>query len=249
MLSPGSGNTVIKSKLISRRMFLLTAAKAVVMVGLVGRLISLQINQATKYKSLSDKNRFREWKLAPERGVIKDFFDQELASNEPLYQVHLVPENTQNINQLFVRLKGILNLSEKKISYLKRVIKKQKPWEPVVVSDNLNWSDFSRINVFLHELNGVEPIVSVARTYPDNSSAHILGYVSQISSKDLKTKKYLKDLSVPGMTVGKTGLERKLDKEIIGKVGFQRYEVNAFGKRIKEIQINEGQAGKSFKTT
>ena len=58
MLSPGSGNTVIKSKLISRRMFLITAAKAIVMVGLVGRLIYLQINQATKYKSLSDKNRF-----------------------------------------------------------------------------------------------------------------------------------------------------------------------------------------------
>ena len=113
----------------------------------------------------------------------------------------------------------------------------------------MNWSEFSKINLFLHELNGVEPIVSIARTYPDNSSAHILGYVSQISAKDLKTKKYLKDLSVPGMTVGKTGLERKLDKEIIGKVGFQRYEVNAFGKRIKEIQINEGQAGKSFKTT
>ena len=249
MLSPGSGNTVIKSKLISRRIFLLTAAKAVVMVGLVGRLISLQINQSTKYKSLSDKNRFREWKLAPERGVIKDFFGEELASNEPLYQVHLIPENTQNINQLFVRLKGILNINEKKISYLKRLIKKQKPWEPVIVSDNLNWSEFSRINLFLHELNGVEPIVSVARTYPDNSSAHILGYVSQISTKDLKTKKYLKDLSVPGLTVGKTGLERKLDKEIIGQVGFQRYEVNAFGKRIKEIQIKEGQAGKSFKTT
>ena len=150
---------------------------------------------------------------------------------------------------MFVRLKGILNITDKKISYLKRLIKKQKPWEPVIVSDNLNWSEFSRINLFLHELNGVEPIVSVARTYPDNSSAHILGYVSQISAKDLKTKKYLKDLSVPGMTVGKTGLERKLDEQIIGQVGFQRYEVNAYGKRIKEIQINEGQAGKSFKTT
>ena len=249
MLSPGTGNTVIKSKLISRRMFLLTAAKAVVLVGVVGRLVSLQINQATKYKSLSDKNRFREWKLAPERGVIRDFFDQELASNEPLYQVHLVPENTQNISQLFVRLKSVLNITDKKISYLKRVIKKQKPWEPIIVSDNLNWSESSRINLFLHELNGVEPVVSVARTYPDNSSAHVLGYVSQISAKDLKTKKYLRDASVPGMTVGKTGLERKLDKEIIGEVGFQRYEVNAFGKRIKEIQINVGKAGKSFKTT
>ena len=98
MLSPGSGNTVIKSKLISRRMFLLTAAKAVVMVGLVGRLISLQINQATKYKSLSDKNRFREWKLAPERGAIKDFFNIEIASNEPLYQVHLIPETLKTTN-------------------------------------------------------------------------------------------------------------------------------------------------------
>ena len=249
MLSPGSGNTVIKSKLISRRMFLITAAQAVVMVGLVGRLISLQINQATKYKSLSDKNRFREWKLAPERGIIRDFFNKELASNEPLYQVHLIPENTKDLNNLFVRLKAILNISETKVSYLKKTISKQKPWEPVIVSENLSWSDFSRINLFLHELEGVEPIVSVARTYPDNSSAHILGYVSQISKKDLQTKKYLKDQSVPGMAIGKTGLERKLDEKIIGKVGYQRYEVNAYGKRIREILINTGQVGESFKTT
>ena len=58
MLSPSSGNTVIKSKLISRRMFLLTAAKAVVTFGIIGRLVSLQINERTKYKTLSDKNRF-----------------------------------------------------------------------------------------------------------------------------------------------------------------------------------------------
>ena len=144
-------------------------------------------------RSLSDKNRFREWKLAPERGIIRDFFNKELASNKPLYQVHLVPENTKDLNNLFVRLKAILNISETKVSYLKRTISKQKPWEPVIVSENLSWSDFSRINLFLHELEGVEPIVSVARTYPDNSSAHILGYVSQISKKDLQTKKYLKD--------------------------------------------------------
>ena len=249
MLSPGSGNTVIKSKLIGRRMFLITAAQAVVMVGLVGRLISLQINQATKYKSLSDKNRFREWKLAPERGVIRDFFNKELASNEPLYQVHLVPENANDIDNLFVRLKAILNISENKISYLRKTIKKQKPWEPVIISENLNWSEFSRINLFLHELGGVEPIVSVARTYPDNSSAHILGYVSQISAKDIKTKKYLRDKSVPGMAIGKTGLERRLDKKIIGEVGYQRYEVNAFGKRIREIKVNKGQVGESYKTT
>ena len=72
----------------------------------------------------------------------------------------------------------IHKIEHKKVSYLKGLIKKKKPWEPIVVSDNLNWSEFSRLNLFLHELNGVEPIVSVARMYPDNSSAHILGYVS-----------------------------------------------------------------------
>ena len=91
--------------------------------------------------------------------------------------------------------------------------------------------------------------MSVARVYTDNSSAHAIGYVSQISKKDLKNKLYLKDMTVPGMAVGKTGLERKLDKEILGEVGFQRYEVNAFGKRIKQIKVDPGKPGKSFKTT
>ena len=56
-------------------------------------------------------------------------------------------------------------------------------------------------------------------------------------------------MAVPGIAVGKTGLEKRLDKEIIGEVGFQRYEVNAFGKRIKQIQVDQGQSGKNFKTT
>ena len=248
MLSPGSGNTVIKSKLISRRMFVLTAAKAVVFFGIFGRLVSLQINEANKYKTLSDKNRFREWKLAPQRGVIRDFFNREIASNEKVYQLHITPENSPNLETLFFRLKTILNLSEKRVFYLKRKIAKQKPWEPIIVSDNLTWSEFSRINLFLHELPGVEPIVSVARLYPDSSTAHLVGYVSQVSQKDLQNKLYLKDMSV-GIAVGKTGLENKLDRQIIGEVGFQRYEVNAFGKRIKQIQVDPGKAGDNFRTT
>jgi penicillin-binding protein 2 len=249
MLSTNSGHTVIKSKLISRRMFLLTAVKAVVVIGVLGRLISLQISESTKYKTLSDKNRFREWKLAPERGVVKDYFNRELASNTQVYQVHLIPENTRSIENVFFKLKGILNISDQKISLLRKIIAKQKPWEPIIISDNLNWSEFSRLNLFLHELQGVEPVVSIARVYKDNSSAHVLGYVSQVSAKDLKNKKYLKEIAVPGIAVGKTGLERKLDKKMIGKVGFQRYEVNAYGKRIQQIKIDQGKAGKSFKTT
>ncbi len=249
MINSGSSSNVTSSKLISRRMFILSTAKVIVYLGIFGRLVSLQINEATKYKTLSDKNRFREWKLAPPRGLIKDFFNKEIASNEKVYQLHITPENSPDLENLFFRLKTILNLSDKRIFYLKRKIAKQKPWEPIIVSDNLTWSEFSRVNLFLHELQGVEPIVSVARVYPDNSTSHIVGYVSQASAKDLNQKDYLKEMSVTSLSVGKTGLEHKLDKKIIGKVGFQRYEVNAFGKRIKQIQVDPGQAGQNYRTT
>ncbi len=249
MSSIGGSNTVSKTKLIGRRMFFLQAAKVVVFFGVFVRLVSLQINESKKYRTLSDKNRFREWKLAPQRGIIKDYFDKEIASNEKVYQLHITPENSSDIDKLFFRLKTILDLSGERIAFLKKKMSKQKPWEPIIVSDNLTWSEFSKVNLFLHELQGAEPIVSVARVYPDISTSHIVGYVSQVSAKDLQNKKYLKDMAVTGMAVGKTGLENRLDKSIIGKVGFQRYEVNAYGKRIRQIQVDKGKAGEDFKTT
>ena len=249
MLNFGSSNIVSKTRIIGRRMFLLSAIKTVVFFGIFGRLAQIQITESRKYKSLSDKNRFREWRLAPPRGIVKDFFGTEMASNEKIYQLHITPENTQNIEYLFFKLKNILNLEDKKIFALKRKIAKQKPWEPIVISDNLTWSEFSKVNLFLHELQGAEPIVSVARVYKDYSSPHILGYVSKASVKDLKEKKYLREMNIPGVSIGKTGLESKLDKEIIGDVGFLRYEVNAYGKRIRQISTDSGIQGKTFRTT
>jgi len=238
-----------KIRLIGRRMFIISAAKAVVVFGIVGRLISLQINESKKYKTLSDKNRFREWKFSPPRGLINDYFGKEIASNKQVYQLHIIPENSENLGVLIFRLKNILNLTEREIFKIRRKISSQKPWDPVVVSDNLTWSEFSRINLFLHELQGAEPVVSVARLYTEPSSVHVIGYVSKASKKDLQTKEYLQNKIAAGTRVGKTGLENRLDSEVIGEVGYKRYEVNAFGKRIKEISIDPGKSGKNFRTT
>ncbi len=238
-----------KIRLIGRRMFIISAAKAVVVFGIVGRLISLQINESKKYKTLSDKNRFREWKFSPPRGLINDYFGKEIASNKQVYQLHIVPENSENLEVLIFRLKNILNLTEREIFKIRRKISSQKPWDPIVVSDNLTWSEFSRINLFLHELQGAEPVVSVARLYTEPSSAHVIGYVSKASKKDLQTKNYLENKIAAGTRVGKTGLENRLDSEVIGEVGYKRYEVNAFGKRIREISIDPGKSGKNFRTT
>ena len=103
--------------------------------------------------------------------------------------------------------------------------------------------------MFLHELEGVTPVVSIARRYKNNSSAHAIGYVSEISPRDIRNKKYLEGIDIAGIAVGKTGLESTLDKEMLGSPGFFRYEVNAYGKKIKQVSIDKGLKGKTFRTT
>ena len=249
MISFPSTSLASKTKTISRRMFLVSSFKAVVVLGIIGRLASLQINEFSKYSGLSDKNRFRETQVAPPRGIIQDYFGKEMASNKKIYQLHINPEDVPDIDTLFFKLKNIINLNDKKISFLKKIINKQKSWDTLVIADNLTWPEFSRVNLFLHELSGLRPVVSVARFYKDPASAHIIGYVSEVTPRDLKTKPYLQELRIKKVAVGKTGLESLYDQQMFGTPGYLRFEVNAYGKKIKQVATDSGDKGKNYRTT
>ena len=239
-----------KSNTVNRRMFIFAAAKAVIFCGIVGRLFSLQINENKKYLTLSDKNRLREARLPPVRGEFEDYFGNRIAKNLIVYQLHVVPEQVEDFKTLMVRLKDILNFSN---NHLQELIKKknnQKPWETLIVSENLTWDEFTKINFYLHELSGARPVLTVGRNYPYNETyTHVLGYVSEASVEDLISNETIKQRNVPGLRVGKTGLEKALENELIGTNGIQRFEVNAYGKRINQIDFQEGEKGKTIKLT
>ena len=90
MLGDGIGSSIRKSKLINRRMFIASTAKAVVFFGIISRLFYLQVEQNKKYLTLSDKNRIRENKLPPIRGEFKDYFGKTIAAslNKPFIAVN-----------------------------------------------------------------------------------------------------------------------------------------------------------------
>ena len=239
-----------KSRLISRRMFILSTLKIAVFVSIISRLFYLQISENIKYRSLSDKNRLREWKITPQRGIIEDYFGKKIAQNTQVFQLHMIPEDVPNLEELFFKLSKIIDFNERKRINLIKRLKKRKPWETIIVSDNLSWDEFSRLNLFLHEIQGIKPVVAVARKYiEDGSSSHVIGYVSDTSVKDLENSKLLREINVPGLKTGKNGLEKSLNEPMIGKPGLQRFEVNAYGKRIKELKFVEGTVGKNFRTT
>ena len=249
MISQGSTG-IGKIKVINRRMFILSVAKVLVFSGIVARLFSLQINENKKYLTLSDKNRLREWRLPPVRGDFLDYFGKVVAGNTEVYQLHVIPEEVSNFKTLIVRLKEILGLSNKE--YLKIIRKKnnQKPWETLIISENLSWEQFSKLNLYLHELDGAKPVLSISRNYPYKENyTHVVGYVSRASISDITENETIRQNHVPGLRVGKTGLEKTFEKDLIGVNGVQRYEVNAYGKRINQLDHIDGVKGKNITLT
>ena len=95
-------------------MFVLSALKLGVFVSIISRLFYLQISENIKYRSLSDKNRFREWKLIPQRGIIEDFYGEKIADNVQSFQLHMTPEDVPNMETLFFRLSKVIDFDNKK---------------------------------------------------------------------------------------------------------------------------------------
>jgi len=246
----GENFGVKKIQTINRRMFIIGAAKLVVFTGIIARLFSLQITENKKYLTLSDKNRLREWRLPPVRGEFLDYFGNVIAGNLKVYQLHVMPEEVEDFKYLMVRLKEILSLSNNEFKKIIKQKNKQKSWETLIISKNLTWEQFTKINYFLHDLTGAKPVLSVSRNYPFNENyTHVLGYVSEASEKDILNNETIKSKYVPGLKVGKTGLEKTFENELIGTNGIQRYEVNAYGKRISELNHTSGLNGKTIKLT
>ena len=243
-------DNVVKLNSINRRMFILAAAKVIILGGIISRLFFLQIKENKKYLTLSDKNRIREWKLPPVRGDFKDYFGNTIAGNFEAYQLHIIPEQVENFRYTINRIKKILDLSDKQFQ---KIIKKQKEiksWETLIVADNLSWKNFSKINNHLYDLNGVKPIISISRNYPYKENyTHILGYVSQANEKDISSSEIIKDKFVQGLKVGKIGLEKSFENSLIGDNSIERYEVNAYGRRINQLAFQSGDQGKTIKLT
>ena len=109
---------------------------------------------------------------------------------------------------------------------------------------------FLKINNYLHDLVGAKPVMTISRNYPFSKIyTHVLGYVSQPNENDILENETIQERFVTGMKVGKVGLEKILENYLIGTNDIQRYEVNAYGKRINQLEHQRGQQGSKIRLT
>ncbi len=202
---------------------------------LVGRLGYLQIVQHDLYSTRSEKNRVRVEPLPPNRGLIYDRNGTLLAENRPTYNLTLVRERVDDLDDTLALLVDLLELPEEEIeAFQVRSRQRQRPFQPALLMSDLSEEQIARLAVNRHLLPGVEVEAQLLRYYPDAEvMAHALGYVGRINAEELQ------DLD-PGRYagthfIGKTGVERFYETELHGEAGLRKVETNARGRVLREL--------------
>lgn len=230
-----------KGKVLISRSLVLAGFQLLLLFLIVFRLYYLQVYQGDKYKMLADENRISTRLLIPPRGIIYDRHQNVLAGNRQNFQALMVPEQTTDVGQTLDAFKRIMPLSGDEEKRIRKDLKRNRSFVPVKIKDNLSWEQVTQILLNAPDLPGVIIDEGLSRYYPfGDIFAHVIGYVSAVGENDAKDDPLLE---VPGFKIGKSGVERLFEKQLRGKSGNLKLEVNAVGRIMKEIERVDGIAG------
>ncbi|HEY1096315.1 MAG TPA: penicillin-binding protein 2 [Alphaproteobacteria bacterium] len=235
--------------IFSRRALLLGALKLGVFGILVGRMAQLQIVERDRFVSLAEENRVSLQLMAPDRGVIFDRFDVPLAVNVQDFRLLLTAEKTPNIPSALVKINGIVPLTEEDRVRIQNDVKRRRRFIPVLIADQLHWDQVTSLAVALPELPGLSIEEGKARAYPLGvGTAHVIGYVGIANEEEIKKDKDPL-LVLPRFQMGKSGLEKYHEAALRGVAGKKQEEVNASGRRVRELQEQAAEPGLALKLT
>jgi penicillin-binding protein 2 len=220
-----------------RRTFLLGGLAGTGILALTGRLAQLQLLDTDRYKTLSASNQFNFRLIPPPRGRILDRNGVELAGNRPNFRLLLSRDAKTDPEAVLQQISEFIPIDDSRRRQVMRDLKNSPRYVPVSLADDLTWEEFTRINVRSPELPGITADMGEARVYPFGGAfAHVIGYVSRVSADDMKREGDNPDpvLLHPGFRIGKQGVEKSLDKQLRGKAGGQKVEVDSRGRVVRK---------------
>ena len=233
----------------SRRMMLVGGAQAVIGTMLIGRMGWLAVAQNQKYQLLSESNRVQLIPVPPRRGWIIDRAGKPIAINRSSFRVDIIPQQLEGRN-VVPELARLLALSTDDVDRISRDLKESRGFQPVQVAENVSYDQYAAVTVRLPDLPGVQATRGFSRYYPDGPAvAHLVGYVGSANAKEYEAEKKNPLLLIPGVKIGKQGLEKTLEPYLRGTPGGQRVEVTAGGKLVKELDPKPDRSGQTVQLT
>jgi len=215
---------------------------------LAGKLWFFQIIRGAELKQRSESNRIRFQEIKALRGLILDREGNILVDNTPSFDVSMIPEMAKDTDDVIERL--AFEEDERGCRWKRQMRKNggRKPFVPVRLERDVPWKDLALIEMNAFQLPGVVVDVVPVRDYRfGETAAHILGYVGEVGGDDLEEKAVVRYR--PGDLVGKTGIERMMDRELRGESGGEQIEVNVSGRKIRALGIKPPWPGNTVMLT
>ncbi|MBP8699653.1 MAG: penicillin-binding protein 2 [Syntrophorhabdaceae bacterium] len=209
------------------------------------RLWDLQIMKGNEMRKLSEQNRIRVKKVIAPRGIIYDKKGKILADTRPSFNMYITPEDIKDFNQTVDGLAKLINLDREEILDKLKSSSGFPQSFPVKIKSDITMEEVAKVEVNRVYLPGVSIQIEPKRNYPyGKMMAHMLGYVSEISDEEIKTKEF-KSYS-PGDFIGRYGLERAYESYLRGIDGEKRVEVDAMGREVRTLDIKDSIPGNSL---
>lgn len=229
------------ARTFDRRSALFLTGGAVLTSVLVLRMLQMQVFEYKSYLKKSENNSFRIQNIMPKRGSILSESGTIISRDAPIYRIYLIPEESDDIKSALDIVEQDLKLRKKTMDRIWRNIKKQAPFQPVLITENSDWNTLAKLSA--KNIPGIYIGNGFSRVYEMGpAGAQVFGYVGAPNKPMPNT---------PFFTTGINGLEKRFDKEMAGINGQTVLITNATGRITGEdkTQFIAPIIGQDIKTT
>ncbi len=236
-----------RTGVFTRRALLIGGVQISALGVLAAKLYQVQVVEGARYSTLADTNRISARLIAPPRGRLLDRFGTVMAGNRLNWRALLIAEQTDDVGGSLDNFARIVTLADHERARIERDLHRHRRFIPITVREFLTWEDMAAIEVNAPDLPGILVDVGTSRQYPYGAAmAHVVGYVAPPNEADVAADTML---ALPGIRVGRAGMEKFHDERLRGRAGAVQLEVNAVGRVIRELDRQEGTQGQDIVLT
>lgn len=162
----------------------------------------------------------------PERGYIYDRNGQLLVSNQPAYDVMVIPNEVKKLDTL--ELCNLLAISKKDFEENLEKAKKYSYRKPSVLVSQLSKSDYAVLQEKLRKFTGFYIQRRSLRHYLTHNAGNVLGYISEVNEWELKGNSYY----LSGELIGRQGVEKQYESFLRGEKGVRYFQKDRHNRQI-----------------
>jgi len=216
------------------------------------RLYNLQVVHGEYYREKAVNQRLRVLPIPAPRGTIYDRHGRVLVDSHPIYDVILQREIGRPIDfdTLAQKLPPVLDIHPEYLQERFAEIRSNAAYESILIKEDATLGDIAWVEAHSLEFPSLHIEQRPKRHYPEGGLlAHVLGYVGEISSRQLELPRYQDESYKPGDLIGKEGLEAYYDQFLRGQKGSRTVMVDSLGRIRYEVEVIEPIQGQDLITT